>query len=671
MAKKKHLAANILLVILFAVTGNILLYFYKSGENYIYYWDIGGYWIKAMDFTALFFSNRSAALSSLRQSLSSSDYTMLPAVLYVFVFKFISSSNMAFVMATYNIYGIPFMLLFYAFCIRELEISHIAGRFAALLFIFTFTVVLTPLMGGYLDVSGLAVAAVILHLAWRWKFVSISPARIAALAFLTLALAFLRRWYVFWIFSFFISFAAVKALERNLRESAYCLISLFLSGSLWILTLFIFFREFLEKIFSFDYSTAYSAYDFGGLAYSLKFMLSQTGILMAAAIAIGAALLAANRRKRSIALFFILQSLICLLSFTRIQSLGIQHLYLFAPMFLFFGVSFLTELPKLFNKPLARRAAFAFLLALAAANFLSSYVLEAQPALKLAGPLFSQKKMFRRERGDTDEIRRMADSINAWTQGRKYTYALASGDVLNSDILSNCRLPQTRYALKKLLYTYDVDMRDGFPYHFYLADYIVAAQPVPYHLEPGSQRSIGIISDAIFSGKAGDSLKIKGTFELDGGVAAYVYEKVKPYSREFTRLIATEFENAYPGYPFLHENNSIYTRFYDIDMPLGTDILPYRDNFVIAQNCDSGRFKLYLGGQFDEAYLCMENVAASSKTSVLAIGDSGEALLDTGPLELTQRELFTINASGLDFIEFIFNEEQAEGYDISVEIKLK
>jgi hypothetical protein len=580
-------------------------------------------------------------MARLYRSILTDDYTLLPTLFYVPVFAFLSRGNTAFVLTGYNLFGVPFLLLTYGTMTRRLGLRGLPARAAALLVLFTCTVFLTPLMGGYLDACGLVFAAWILWLAAGWDLSRIHVGKSLYLAALVLILCFLRRWYVFWVAAFFLAYflcALLRARGGGRRAAFSVFVNLFAAGAAWLLILFLFFREFLERLAVNNFSFAYSAYDFGGARYSAGFLLSQSGAFLCCLAAVGAVLCLRSEKNRLKGVFFLAQSAVSFLLFTRVQSLGIQHLYLFVPALLFFavyGAVFLPEAiltaasarPRLRFAPRAVSALIALLVAL---NFSNSYFREATAALAPVDAMFAQKKLYRRERADIGEIQRLVAAVNALTRGGKYAYALASSDILNTDILTNAELPGARYAVHNQLYTYDVDKRDGFPPYFYLADVLVVASPVQLHLSPDDQRVVGVPAAAILAGEAGDSLERVGTFVLDGGVEAYLYERVKPYSREFLRGVDGAFKAAYPEYDFLNDTYSVFSYIYDTHLPDSFEVLPAEPYaFKLGLGAEPADFCLSLAGRYAEFTFSAETeTAGDAGWRMRVTDDGGEELLN-------------------------------------------
>jgi hypothetical protein len=645
-----------LLAALFALLGNAFVLSMKLGERYIYYWDIAGYWIRCMDYSKALFGNPPEAMRQLGRSLASDDYTLLPVLPYALVFRFFSS-QLAFALSSFNIYCLPFLLLFWLFLRRELKISSLAADAAVLLALFSCTVLMTPSLGGYLDAAGLPFAVCLLAIARDFKLDRLDFPRIAALALCTAILGFMRRWYTFWIVSFYISHFAVYGirLAKDPKKAVFLFLNLFLSGLSWLAVLYLFFRPFLHKLIFNDYSYQYSAYDRGGMAYSAKFFFGQAGFAVCAIAALGAWLSLRDSQKRPFALFLIIQSVLAFLLFTRIQSLGIQHLLLFVPMLLYFCASLASSSKAYVCIPVAIALSI---------NFAASYYAPASAAFALANPALSQKKLFKRNRTDMEAVQELAGFLNETSQGRKYSYVLASSDILNSDILANCRLPETRYAVSKLLHTVDVDKRDGVPYPFFLADILIVADPVQQHLDPLEQRIVGVFADAILSGKAGDSLRLARAFELNGAIAR-VYERVGPYSKDFISLAQDSLADLYSGIPW---PGAPLDRIFNVDLPPSMDILPHAGYFYLSQNGKTGSFSFNPKGWTGPVKATLSPRSGKTQTSLTVLGEDGTLVFEAPLFDLEEETAFSIPHSE-GALRFIWNKEESGGCgDISVSI---
>jgi hypothetical protein len=101
---------------------------------------------------------------------------------------------------------------------------------------------------------------------------------------------------------------------------------------------------------------------------------------------------------------------------------------------------------------------------------------------------------------------------------------------------------------KHILPGYHVDKRDGFPYHFFEAKYVIIGEPIQYHLNPNDQRVVGILGDQILQHKKiGSSYeRLPFEFSLDNNVIVLIYEKKFPVRKADIEDLSELFISYYP-----------------------------------------------------------------------------------------------------------------------------
>ena len=670
------LPADVLLILIFIILGNVFMFSFKHNEKFIYYWDIAGYWTSCITFTNEIFNDFGAAMSNLYNSILYNDYTLLPVLVFIPVFRFLSKANAAFVLTTYNVYGVSFLVLMYAVLVKKLQIKEIKYKIISLIVVFTFTVFLTPLMGGFIDACGLVAAAAVLLLMEGWDLKKISLLKALLLALLILVLCFLRRWYSFWAVSFFIAYFVAQVLENGSagiknRTTINIFINLFISGAVWLAVLFLFFREFLIRVFSNNFSFAYSAYDFGGMSYNIGFIVSQTGALFIALSAIGCVLSLRDRKNRFYSVFLLLQAMIMLVMFTRIQSLGVQHLYLFVPAMIFFSVYAVSALPDIFKNKKISCAVYIILITLISLNFVNSYFDHGIKILNSVDFVFTEKKLYKRKRNDIESINSLIKYVNELSEKRKYVYLLSSSGIFNSDILKNADLPDKQYATSGLLYTYDVDKRDGFPDSFYTADIVIVTDPIQYHLDPADQRIVGVLAEEILRGGAEGTLEKVNEFALDDGVAAKVYEKKGPYGLDFIKKIDDRFKELYPEHTFLNNTISVYSYIYDLKLQAGNNIhIKDKYSFDMDLGNEEEGFKINIEGMKGDLKFGVKSAGVDDTEKTVSVkNDAGDILLTEDIVSDFQE--FSFGAAESRYLEFEFDSKPQDSGDINVRIELR
>ena len=159
------------------------------------------------------------------------------------------------------------------------------------------------------------------------------------------------------------------------------------------------------------------------------------------------------------------------------------------------------------------------------------------------------------------EYIRLGQTLKQLTRGHQdKIYIVSSNDVLNSDMqfLRDGELSQ------RVLWTHDVDLRDGFPARLLLAKYIIITNPLQIHLPAYAQRVISIPRDCIVNQKNIGRAYAKTNYEfmLHNHVQAVIYEKKRACTFNEVSEFLRSFYEFYPGWKARYEQevmrNAIY-----------------------------------------------------------------------------------------------------------------
>ena len=163
-----------------------------------------------------------------------------------------------------------------------------------------------------------------------------------------------------------------------------------------------------------------------------------------------------------------------------------------------------------------------------------------------------------RHRDDIDEVDRLLGVLEGLaTEADDRIYVLAASDTLNSHVLMFAHLSLGRHEAigGKVMWTHDIDKRDGFPNHLLTAKYLVVADPVQYSFNPDDQRVVGIPAEFVLAQKnIGTSYeRLPYEFSLDQGVKVYIYKKVRPFNDADIAQLSNIFKGFYPDRPKVYE----------------------------------------------------------------------------------------------------------------------
>jgi hypothetical protein len=238
-----------------------------------------------------------------------------------------------------------------------------------------------------------------------------------------------------------------------------------------------------------------------------------------------------------------MQSVAIFILFTNTQTIGVHHHYLLVPFIAY---------PLVIIYLYAKNCKTIFITFLIIA-FLSAYSFIGSRSTAVRAihqSIFGISENVRPIiRSDISTLKSIGAFLSETMLPADYVYVLASSDAYNDDILRNTYLPIAPPV--NVSGTRHIDKRDGFPYYFFDATYVIVSDPIQTHVEPSGQRVITVLADAILSGECPNLVKIK-SYKIQDDITINIYHKVFEYSPIFIEKLQNEFQNYYPDYPNLY-----------------------------------------------------------------------------------------------------------------------
>ena len=562
--KTGHNLKNSILVFLGCLTpiiiANIIVANYVNSEQTIYYWDTSAYWKNSIDLINTFSQSKSEAFTIIAKSLNT-DYNLLPIVPLLPFLAIFGTSRLAYVLIVFNLYILPFAF-FMTKTVKALfnkKHLHIKTWLYPVIFsIFLLSpATLIPVLNGRPDAICLLIISLILYLLAKTRLKYISNYFI--LGFLTFLLIVSRRYFCFWAISLYIAILVAKFISylHSYRLSKTCLnktikvvIKLFASGTLILGLMLVFVHSLLVRYLSGGYGDAYSAYMLGDFFNQIKLFIQYYGLIFLALVVAGIIIVYTKYRKSAISEFTnicLIASILSFLLFTRVQTLGDQHMYIFVPFFTFSIAALTVKLHTLKRAKAIAIFPAIIVLFLSLYSFNGTRTDNCSSLCYIAGISEAIRPSHRQ---DIDSLNALSQNLTSLMSAKDYVYILSSSDTFNDDILRNLNLPT--YPNFNLSSVMHVDKRDGFPFYFFDANYVIVADPTQTHLADGSQDVIVYLAEQILSGRA-TNLKLINIYQLDNDVAIKLYHKESKYSDDFLKETKVYFQNKYPNYPFLYE----------------------------------------------------------------------------------------------------------------------
>lgn len=555
-----RLKRNYLLFFFVIVCINLFVYYFIKQEKYIYFWDTSGYWDTYQYISAKFKTNSLIAVLSLLNSIRHHDYNLLP-VFFLTPFNYLfGNGRLPYILAISNINALPAIALFVFLMVKIFSSSHKENLFT-ISSISMFTITLcpqfwTPILLGYPDVIGLALINVILLLYIKEPIDKLPLLFLIILGLLLSDLVMVRRWYAYWVISFFIALALERAFllfsEYGFKIKNYLpsIKNISVVGGVSIISFFIFATPIAEKMLFTNYADIYSAYKSSSSIFeAIKRVYYYFGPFLASFFLLGVIQSILNNKKRRFALFLLIQFIIIFLLFSRTQDFGCHHFYLLIPTIVMFIACFVISGYLWLDKKIFRLLFLGVYFIMMLINFSIVFIPDLSDVFKKTAFMYSKTRHYPLTRTDMDEINTMVGILDSVTNNDEdLIYVLASSIILNDSILKHAFLLHGHALDKKILTSAHVDKRDGFPHHFLDAKYIVIADPIQYHLRPQDQRVIGLLADQIVNQKdIGLSFqKLPYEFYLDANVKVHIYKKVSPLKKSDLDNLSKRFMMYYP-----------------------------------------------------------------------------------------------------------------------------
>lgn len=555
-------------VLLFSATFSLLTLFvvwYIRQERYIYFWDFDMYHYLYRALGRRFSESPVDAVHAIVASVRADDYNMLPT-LFLMPFSFVfGSGRLAYILAVTVSFAFPAIFLFTRLMDHLHRSDSRPNEEDKFLFLLIAIAVIAlapqfwlPILRGYVDVIGLNVIFLVLILYLRRDIAEHSSRHLIALGLLLSLLILLRRWYAYWVVGFFCAMAAsilVSALldrppMTTLKRSCKNMV---IVGATAVLSFFVIATPIAMNMLTTNYREVYAGYrSSDSIVFHVASLSHYFGMPFLATSILGLVLLSAQAGKRRIAFFLAVQFTTTFLLFTRTQNLGIHHDYWVSVTIFLLTAFFLCEGCAWLQTRRLKMTFASILLTASLANFLGTFHTETHDFFSPVSFALPQGQFYPLKRSDFAQVQSLLQKLDQLTRDSDgKIYILASSVVLNGTIVRNgCDIfASTLVDLeRKLLATHDVDKRDGLPFQFFQAQYVVVTDPVSYHMPPEHQRVVGLLADELLKGEGlGRAYeRLPFAFPLGDGSTAFIYKKNAPFQEDDLQRLSDTFVGLYP-----------------------------------------------------------------------------------------------------------------------------
>ena len=414
---------------------------------------------------------------------------------------------------------------------------------------------------GQPDWFGLIFALIILLLTIDFRFDAGEPARCVGLFFATAALVLTRRWYLYFIVSYYLVYAVTVAgstillIGRGRGGQAVDRIRRLITfGAGSLAAILVLFWPIVRKILSYSYESHYAAYNVGGLGLELFSQAFRLGPFYLPLVIAGV-VWAFLRGKGTAALQALAVLALSLVLFTRVQNMGSHQSLLLMPGYftlMLMGVAALADtLDRLRYLKLGYwLVALAFSLSarlsplttIALPDFLFDYITAGavQEFIRLDNMIY--------DRTDMDQVRALARWIDQNCAGGEFAYMIPHSMTYCPDTFKNVDLPSQPLE-DKLSFGFGILGTHAFPTDLFEAKYVITADPFPWCYEVSSvaqklNDQFLALKDTYFT--------YETSFDMGNGTVFTVWRRTVPATRAEANAYLAAFSAEDAQFPELY-----------------------------------------------------------------------------------------------------------------------
>ena len=486
------------------------------------------------------------------------DYSGFLLAFISYPFSLTNKSGAAFQITFYITIIIPVLFTLFTYLKKLMQIAKVEKNktfitIACMCLAIGFTLLHKSAVAGQPDIIGIIYLTSIVLLTIDYKFEKIEIPRLLFLAFSVFCLIISRRWYSFWLVGYVCAYALyliyylIKTKDKKIRiniiknASIFCILTTaFLVMSLYPL---------ISRIIKDDYSVSYSAWNIGGLNIEMVHQFQRLGLLYICVMIIGIIYGLKNRKLRRLTLMTVIQFIVTLLAFIRIQNLGDHQslILVLAYMTLFvFGI-FATEVP-IFKKDFSK-IGLGIITFIILANMFGAYT----EKLFYGKILFQELTLKPVIREDYDTLGEMADFILENCDDKNMAYINVATPLYCANTFQYYYLPD-RTLKNYIYYESAIDSVHGFPIEMLDCKYIFISN---VRLEAtGAQLGhiIPYIKESIENSEISYKYKAVKEFKMTDEITFTAYERVVPVDTKEIEYYKEKFKEQSELYPELFEN---------------------------------------------------------------------------------------------------------------------
>lgn len=552
-------AANIFLIIIFKLVKRVLninfnkkqkiimiisifliyLFYFISilNRKFIYYWDFSCYYNLQTALEDSFNISLFDGIKSFIGSTWSGEYGNFLSFFPEFIFKITNKTINSYVLSCVLIF-IPYIIVSISILLNKLiDVFKIKkkNRFflLSMLAFILFPILHATFIYGQPDIFGLAFIFLIIALTMDYDFEKVDPLRLTILLIITFMLLITRRWYMYFILSYYLCYGIsiillnIKNKDKLFKIIKNCILYVIIAAVFFGITLFPLFKNIIAS----NFANSYSYYMMGGFKAEILSQISHIGYVLFIIMLIGIIYGIIKKEYRLYTIIFIFEYFITMFLFTKVQNMGLHHSLLFVPAYMYFIYMFILLIIN--KKFLCVISVFVFAL-----NFTFGFV-------NTSSELFTGVNLKTPAQEDYDEIKKVSDWLKKNLSEENRAYMIAHNNTYNPDKFRNFYLPD-KTIMNYLPYGSAILGVHPFPIELFDSKYIITTTP----FEGVSIESK--YNDVFNKLVSMEKFKLIKTFDMKNGYSVVIYERVKDVDYVETTMYLDEIKEDTKDYSNLY-----------------------------------------------------------------------------------------------------------------------
>lgn len=531
---------------------------YVSQETPTWYWDFANYHEKLRYYVNEFQMGRGAsALQSIARGIRASDYNATPILPLLPVSLFFTAERSVYILSLVLLYLLPASALTYILCKDCSRKPSQPFQDALLWFmIVCFPGFWGPTLRGFPDVLGLIPLGAAGHIILRSEYLTAASRKNLVLAGVLLWVSFLiRRWYAYGVVSIVATTAAFAIgrrwsqgmpMRRVLRET---LAKFLMLAAPAVILLLLIQPDLTQRILSSSYEHLYEAYQTG---WREKWRDIAIGLGPANLLLLALGIYMTVRQRNYKVGYCLLVALLYFLVFGRTQALGMQH-RMFVYLWLFPAVALpLLQVPVL-CKGRGSGWLHSGILAAYAPIWLALTLLPTARITLLPSKVSSQLSATMFPPLQNKHYQMLQMLVKSLEKNPRYANkriaVLPSSTIINEAIIAE----MSKDIASRMVWTSQVDQRDGFWLSLLDADVIVATSQDSIHLPAEHQRVITLPSKELFDPSSPLAavyvMEAQPVYELNAGNQLRIFlrrDHAKLDTSQLAGWLLEQFRSYYP-----------------------------------------------------------------------------------------------------------------------------